>query len=125
MRDIEDMLLHLQVDMELREKEYRKVNARVQESLNEKLDSDLKNKNSKYTTFTLSELKTIVASRQRDGEAHIKDDALYEKYSDFMYNFGFDGNFEPCVDEDDVNLGYRFKWFPQAIENYLRERNLL
>ena len=123
MRDIEDMLLDLQIDMEWREKEYRKVNAQAQERLNEKLDSDLKNKNSKY--FTLSELKTIVASRQRDGEAHIKDNALYEKYSDFMYNFGFDANFEPCVDEDDVNLGYRFKWFPQAIENYLRERNLL
>ena len=125
MRDIEDMLWDLQYDMERREKENRKANARVQKSLNEELDFHLKNKNPEYETFTLSELKTIVASRQRDGEAHIKDDALYEKYSDFMYHFGFDTNFEPDVDEDDVNLGYRFKWFPQAIENYLRERNLL
>ena len=128
MRDIEDMLWDLQYDMERREKENRKANARVQKSLNEELDFHLKNKNPEYETFTLSELKTIVASRQKDGKAHIEDRALYKKYWDFVYNFGFYGWFEHedvDKDEDDPNLGDRLKWFTQAIENYLRERNLL
>ena len=125
MRDIEEMLWSMQYDMEQREKEYRKANAWTQERLNEKLDSDLKNKNPKYTTFTLSELKTIVASRQRNGEADIEDRALSEKYWDFIFHgCNFDYYFEG-YDEDEVSLGDRCKWFPQAIENYLRERNLL
>ena len=127
MRDIEEMLWSMQYDMERREKEYRKANARVQERLNEKLDEYLKNKNSKSAIFTLSELKTIVTSRQKDGESHIEDKALREKYWDFIGNFSldFDVYFYKDDDDDDVYLGDIYHWFPQAVENYLRERNLL
>ena len=62
MRDIEDMLWDLQYDMERRREEYRETDAWMQERLNKYLDGSLK-----YKKLTLSDIKTILATRDKQG----------------------------------------------------------